>query len=268
MARGHVEILHQAEVPYAPIVAAGWPSGAELKLLSSDADTHALTGLLRLAPGYRRPAGHLATESELFVISGSVRIGDTTREWGYYEFAAGGTTHEPWVSEAGCTMLLMTGAAPDFVPDAGSVSGGRIAVDTERMPWAISRIPGPDPGMLSKTLRHSDETGARVFLCCCVRRYDYPRLEYHDCVEECFCIEGEIRMGSSGLMRAGSYFWRPPYVTHGPFYSREGMVSLFRTDAALINHYVDDPRRTPEENRAEAQGRGAPTDFLREPGLP
>jgi hypothetical protein len=137
---------------------------------------------------------------------------------------------------------------------------GRIALDTERMPWAIARVPGPDPGLLSKTLRHGEQTGERTFLCSCVRRYDYSKLEYHDCVEESFCIEGEIWMGSSGTMRAGSYFWRPPYVTHGPFYSREGMVALFTTDGPLVNHYVDDPRRTPDENRAEARGQGTPTD--------
>lgn len=260
MGRGHVEILHEADVPYAALAAEGWPIGAELKRLSHDPETGALTGLLRLPPGYRRPRGHHTTQTELFVIDGSVRVGDAVREWGYYEFSPAETTHEPWTSDGGATVVLFTRGRPDFVPAPDRGAGGRIALDTERIPWSISNVPGPDPGMLSKTLRHSDDTGERVFLCCCVRRYDYAKLEYHDCIEESFCIEGEITMGSSGQMRAGSYFWRPPYLTHGPFYSREGMISLFTVDGPLLNHYVDDPRRTAQENRAEAEAAGPPRD--------
>ena len=63
-------------------------------------------------------------------------------------------------------------------------------------------------------------------------------------------------------MEAGSYFWRPPYVTHGPFYSRSGRVSLTWCSGPLANHFVDDPRRTVEENRAEAAGLVPQRDYL------
>ena len=263
MGRGHVEILNEDELEYAPMLAPGWPSGAELKVLSQDRDTGAFTGLLRLAPGFRRPLGHHPTQTELFVVDGAVRIGEGVREWGAYEFSPADTTQQPWVSEAGCTMLYLTRGEPAFSTRSGARGAeGCISLDTERMPWTISKVPGPPPGMLSKTLRHSDETGERTFVCASVPRYSLPELEFHDCVEESYCIEGSVRIGTSGLMRAGSYFWRPPYVTHGPFYSREGMVSFFTVDGPLVNHYVDDPAATVEENRAAAAAEGPPTDFF------
>jgi Domain of unknown function (DUF4437) len=264
MGRGHVEILNEDERVYTPMPAPGWPSGSELKVLSRDTKTGALTGLLRLAPGFRRQLGSHPIQTELFVIDGTVRIGNNVREWGAYEFSPANTTQEPWVSEPGCTMLYLTRGVPAFTAHRGpAAEQGRISLDTEQMPWAISKVPGPPPGLLSKTLRHDDETGERTFVCCCVPRYELPALEFHDCVEESYCIEGSIRIGTSGLMRAGSYFWRPPYVTHGPFYSREGMVSFFTVDGPLVNHYVDDPASTVEENRAQALADGPPKDFFR-----
>lgn len=75
---------------------------------------------------------------------------------------------------------------------------------------------------------------------------------------------GDIRLGNSGLMAKGCYFWRPPYIAHGPFFSTAGMLALITVDSPLINHFVDDPWRTIEENRAEALARGGPADYLGE----
>jgi hypothetical protein len=122
--------------------------------------------------------------------------------------------------------------------------------------------PRPPPGLFSKTLRHDDRTGERVFLTACVRRYDHPLSEYHDCGEESFRIAGDMRMGTSGLLTAGSYYWRPPYVTHGPFYSRSGSLSFMTVDGPLVNHHVDDPWRSVERNREEAWALDAPRDHL------
>ena len=94
--------------------------------------------------------------------------------------------------------------------------------------------------------------------------YDYRMIEYHDCVEEAYLVEGDIRLQNSGNMTKGKYFWRPPYVAHGPFYSKGGMLALIYIDSPLINHFIDDPRRTVEENRAEALAQGRPADFMGE----
>ena len=41
-------------------------------------------------------------------------------------------------------------------------------------------------------------------------------------------------------------------------------MNLIWTDKPLVNHFVDDPRRTPEENRRDAEAAGPPRDFVRE----
>jgi hypothetical protein len=84
-----------------------------------------------------------------------------------------------------------------------------------------------------------------------VRHYDYPMLEFHDCVEEIFLIEGDIWLGNSGLMRDGSYFWRPPFITHGPFFSETGAVMLVWVPSSLVNHVPANAASTPEENLAD-----------------
>jgi hypothetical protein len=267
MAREHVEIVHTPQIAAGDLPADGWPAGVTCKVLSRDPDDGSLTGVVSLPAGYRRPEGHIPVGSEFIVLSGSLRIGDRICEKGFYEYSPAGATHEPWTVDEGCEfVLLATEGAPEFVPEAGSDgSDGRIRKDTERMPWTVTPIPGPPPGLFLKVLRQVEETGEAVFICGIVPRYDYPLIEFHDCAEEAFQLAGDIRMGTSGLMRPGSYFWRPPYVTHGPFYSRGGMVALITIDSPLINHYVDDPRRSVEENRAEALAQGPPPDYLQDP---
>jgi hypothetical protein len=263
MGRGHVELVHAHEIPLEPFEPDGWPAAAQIKVLSSDPDSGALTGIVELPAGYRRRAGFHACASEVFILEGSLRTGDVAHDFGHYEFSPAGTRQASWATSGGCRILFLARARPEFVVGSGSSDSSQtIRVDTEAMQWRQSKVPGPPPGILSKTLRHSEETGERVFLCTCVHRYSYPLIEYHDCVEEAFQIAGHMWIGTSGMMGPGSYFWRPPYVTHGPFYSPDGMLTLFTTDGPLVNHYVDDPGRTAEENRAEAESQGPPTDYF------
>jgi hypothetical protein len=265
MAREHREIIHAEEVDLAELPAQGWPPGASARILSADPETGALTARLELPPGYRRGAGFLTAAVEVYLLSGTLRIGDAVRGPGHYEFTPAGVAQQRWAVQERCELVLMAKARPDFVPgEAPGASAERIALDTERIPWARGRVPGPPPGLFSKTLRHDPTTGERTFLCGCVRRYEYPLIEYHDCSEEAYQVAGDMRIATSGLMRPGSYFWRPPYFSHGPFYSRGGMIALMTVDGPLVNHYVDDPRRTPEENRAEALAQGAPRDHFAE----
>jgi len=266
MGRGHIEIIQATDVATEPIAASGWPVGASARTLSSDGETGAFTSLVSLPAGYRRGPGSQAAGCDVYVLAGTLRIGEHVRAPGFYQFLPAAAGHEPWIAEGDCELLMMSAGPADFTPgEPGGDANGRIEIDTERMPWTRGRTPGPPPGLFSKTLRHDPASGARVFLCGCVRRYDYPLIEYHDCHEECYHLAGDMRMGTSGLMSPGSYFWRPPYVTHGPFYSHAGMMALMTVDGPLINHYVSDPRRTPEENRAEAQTQPPPHDFHADP---
>jgi len=241
----------------------GWPRGATVQILSRDGESQAMTALLTLAAGFRREPGAIAAPSEVFVLGGSLAVGAARHGYGYYEHRLGGATQQAWSSPDGCRLLALVKGPADFAAGrAGDAGPPAIGLETERLPWRAGRIPGPPPGLFSKTLRHDGASGARVFLSACVRRYDYPLSEYHDCAEESFRIAGDMRLATTGLLTAGSYYWRPPYVTHGPFYSRTGSLAFMTVDGPLINHYVDDPWRSADANREEARALGPPRDHL------
>jgi hypothetical protein len=248
--RGWIEPAHAAEAAWEPMQGGNWPVGAELRVLSRDAESGALTGIVRLPQGYRRGAGAHAGETEYYIQSGDLRVGETLRGRGYYEYNPPGTQQPAWTCDAGAELLFLarTGT-PDFLPGEGAAeTAGATQLDTEAMPWQVTPVEGPPPGICVKMLRMVEETGEFAALVSNVPRFDYPKLEFHDCIEEIYCLSGDIWLGNSGTLHPGSYIWRPPYITHGPFYSETGCLFYLWCDETLINHFVDDPRLTREDN--------------------
>ena len=266
MARGHIELVHAPDIPETSIPATGWPPGATVKILSADPETGAFTGLVRLPPGWQRPAGQLSATVESMVVDGELQADGVARRFGFYEHAPRGGVQRALATASGATLLFFArDSAPHFIaappPDDDappSVGNGgrenaeaeRIELDTERMAWSYSTIPGPPDGHVHKILRRDPRTGGMTVMLSTVPHREYPALEFHDCVEEYYVIEGEVWLGNSGLMRAGSYFWRPPFITHGPFSSRTGAVSVVWVPSALVNHVPLGPASSPEENLA------------------
>lgn len=261
MSRPHVELINESEVQASALLATGWPAGAQMQVLSSDPDSGAVTGILRLAAGYRRPPGALAADTELLVLSGAVRIGGMLRGIGYYEYDPAGAAQDSWIVAESCEMLFLARRGrPDFDADPGGVAddGARVQLETEAMPWEATPIPGPPSGLMLKPLRADPATGEMSALWSHPSRFpadgQYPGLEFHECVEESYCLGGDMWIGTSGTMVAGSYFWRPPFVSHGPFYSRNGSLTFVYFDGPLVNHLMDAPGRTPEQNRRWLEG--------------
>jgi ChrR Cupin-like domain len=123
-------------------------------------------------------------------------------------------------------------------------------------PWMTNPVEGAAPGLTVKILRHVEETGEMTAIVANPPRFDYPVLEFHDCVEEMYLIEGDMRLANSGVMVPGTYLWRPGYITHGPFYSHLGSLMFLWTSSTLINHVPRDPAATPEENLEQARAEG------------
>jgi hypothetical protein len=122
-----------------------------------------------------------------------------------------------------------------------------IVRDVTAMPWEASRWGGP-PGIVSKTLWEGGPRGPLTKLTANVPLFD-TGAEFHECPEECFVLGGDVT-GKAGAMTAGCYFWRPEYVTHGPFHSESGLLVLLRGHGELYAHWHDQPDATPDENRA------------------
>lgn len=253
--RGHIELWHPGDGEPAEIPAAGWPAGTEATVLSRDPGDGALTATLELPAGYWRRAGHVAAESDLLILGGSIAIGGVERGVGHYEYHPAGSGQQDWVVGAdGAEVFVKLSGVPDFVPDGNATpSGDAIVLETAQEPWMITPVEGPPPGIVVKLLRQDERTGEIAAIVANPPQFDYPNIEFHDCIEEMYCIVGDMRLGNSGLMQEGSYFWRPAYITHGPFYSATGTVMFLWTSSTLINHFVDDPRQTPAQNRAQAR---------------
>jgi hypothetical protein len=253
MARPHLEHVHSPELSFEPVGWPGWPAGAVVKELSRDAESGAVTSLLELPAGYRMPAGSFGADRELLVLEGSLRIGGDERRRLYYDFAPSAAAVEPLEAPEGAVLLLMARTGPpDFSPGAGAASEGRVQVDPDELRWEPNPFADGPPGARVLVLRHVPETGEMSAL---VRdgTDPYPVYEFHDCVEEVFMIEGDLTLGNSGEMRAGSYFWRPEYITHGLGTSESGSFYYVYVDKELVNHRTDGFHRTPEENRRQVE---------------
>lgn len=260
MARPHVEILRSGDAAPGTVPGSGWPAGAVARVLSADPATGACSLLVTLPPGWARPvAHHPATAVDLYVVEGALELGGTPRGSGFHGWWPTGAAQGAWAAgPEGCTLFLgARDGAPDLVPGSAAAAAEAVEQDTTAMLWEVApegppdeQISGLPPGIVMKTLRWVEETGEVLALCATVPRWDYPRLEFHECVEEAYMLRGSIWMGTSGLMAAGDYFWRPPYVTHGPFWSQDGCLFLVYTDTLLVDHVAERPGSTPDENRA------------------
>lgn len=257
MGRGHVEHVHAPALETVEFGAAGWPLETATQFLSRDEDpSGGLTALLTLPAGYHRVAGSLACDHQFLILSGALWVGDTVRTAGYYEFHPAGSGMEVWSTTEPCELLVKIEGSPDLVAGAAAVAEGFVAVDTARISWIANPVPGAEPGLSVKILRSIEETGEMSALVANPPRFRYPMLEFHDCVEEMFLIEGDMRLANSGLMEPGTYFWRPGYVTHGPFYSHTGSLMFLWTSSTLVNHVPSGPSATLEENFAQAGEEG------------
>lgn len=257
MGRAHHEHFHTPGVEWVLLDWPGWPGGARVKLLSRDAGTGALSALVELPAGWQLPAGCHASERELLVLAGTVRVdgeehGPQWWEWAPAGAALGGLAA---VTRSELLVFMRTGV-PDLLPADGAdaapaAAAGIVRIDAAAVPWAGNPVDDGPSAVRVKLLRLNPVTGELHAL---VEDgvEPYSVYEFHDCVEEVFLIAGDLTLGNSGEMLPGSYFWRPPYLTHGMSTSRGGSFYYVWTDCELVNHRTDAMSRTPEENRAAA----------------
>lgn len=257
MGRAHHEHFHTPAVEWAPLDWLGWPTGARLKLLSRDAESGALSALVELPAGWRLPAGCHASERELLVLEGTVRVDGEEHGAQWWEWAPAGAVLAGLEAVTRAELLVFArtgppGLLPADAPVADPAAAtGVVRIDAAAMPWAGNPVDDGPPAVRVKLLRLHPGTGELHAL---VEDgvEPYSVYEFHDCVEEVFLIAGDLTLGNSGEMLPGSYFWRPPYITHGMSTSRGGSFYYVYTDSELVNHRTDAMTRTPEENRAAA----------------
>lgn len=208
--------------------------GAEIRVLSTDPATGAASLLVRYPAGWRREVDEILSEDEeFFVISGSLQVGGQSyQRYSYAHLPAGHFRSGMHSPEGAVVLTFFTG-----VPEHRAASGHSPDLAEERViayldglagQWGAGFHPKFPAGAGRKWLRRDPVTGDETWLLGTMPLRNGTRPEKHPVVEEMYLLSGELH-GHVGVMRPGSYFWRPPEEWHGPFGSLTGNLMLFRT---------------------------------------
>ena len=249
--RRHVEFVRAHDVPWTGFDPPGAPSGRRVKYLTTGTENAAFSGLVRYPAGFEAPFGAHSHQMELYVLDGNLAIANTGCGPNTYVFVPAGVGYGPVTAREETTVLAHHEGAADLV-EPSRAAGAATIIDTDSWEWTWGAGVGLPKGLCHKTVRYDEATGERTFVLGVVPWWDSPLIEFHPCVEECFVIQGDMFMDNvaeQGAMGPGDYFWRDPWVSHGPMRTRGGFVALLRHDRHHKNYFTDTVG-TPEENRA------------------
>jgi hypothetical protein len=222
MARPHIEFIDALGV--APeTVQDGAFAGARRRLLSEDDESGAWTGIVSLPPGFAGDLGALGRPVEMFGLRGSVTVAGSSVGEGIYAYVPSGGSRPLTADTAAHLLVMVEESAPESDEDVE-------VIDTSTMRWAAPDLDADvPPGIVIKLLRVDPASGDWTWVAAVAPGWQEERAEIHPTVEECLMLRGDILLGARGTMRAGSYFWRPGMVEHGPMFTRDGGLFFFRT---------------------------------------
>ena len=263
MARPHIEPFVELNEAFKKFTLPGFPARSHYKILSLDTDTGACTLKMRFEAGYMRRPGMSYSDMEIFLLAGSLKVGDRLCGEGHYFFVPAGYALGAISSPDGCEALIMyNDSEPSFVESDAHhplcLTPGFVSVNGyEGAPWMVANLVSPSVanGCMIKLLHFDPVTEAVSFLYCMTPQFMQDNISYHDCAEESYHIWGSSWMLQFGELPTGGYFWRPPYINHGSFRSKLGTIAFGRTDSKLHNYFHFNPWSSPDDNkwRAAAQ---------------
>lgn len=256
--RPHVEIIDERDLIWHPAEFVGATGEARQKNLAYDEEDGSVSAKIEFLTDWSRPAGVHDAETEWFVLSGSVRLGDEVLTKGSYFQAPIGVLTPPIEVEAGTEILFFReygdwGFHPaDRDRDTVRPDQKLTVVHTEQMEWLPVEIGSPMrfdlggtpvPGLFIKMLHRDAETGFYSRLIKAQPGWREHPLAHHPCYEEAYCLEGGFDY-NFGKMWPGTYFFRPPLIRHGDFKADdvEGCTWLVRCDGDLVDWYTEDAR--------------------------
>lgn len=263
MGRGHVEVAHVDELPWATGELAPGLAESRYKTLSYDTEDGGFTRYVSVEEGWGGDGVTLDRPHEVYVIDGEIAVDDRSVSDGGY------VRVPPDVpvgisADADTLCLWMTGIGPSIDPDVEEPMESDVLVkDTTSMEWEDTFVPGPDPGLYIKLLWKDEDSGAYTRLIRAEKGWAEDRVEHHDCVEEIYTLEGHSDAYETDPMDEGTYVWRPPRIRHGPYEAVEETVFFIRTDGELVNHYTSKDGEPlnyegPPPERTAADGRSTP----------
>ena len=240
MTRPHIEFIHEQVVPWSQGLYGGGRPDVLVRTLSLDGDTGGSSLVIRYPPGWHRKGPErVASDEEFFVLSGDLEINGVVYDSLGYAFLPAGHTRMISSSKEGALVVTFFEAEPrsetggPAQPDGAGRLVERVnALDGQ---WESGNFHPLFPaGAGRKSLRRDPVSGEQTWILGTMPLRSGRRAEKHPVVEEMFLLSGEL-VGNLGVMHAGAYFWRPPEVWHGPYGSRTGNLTLFRTKGGPLS---------------------------------
>src|SRR4051794_10805647 len=102
--RDHIEFVQTQRLPWQDGAGHGL-AGREIKVLSADRDTGALSAVVRCRPGWQGAEGALGADEEFYVLDGALQIGAETYKADSYAFLPVGLARAGMGSPGGATVL-------------------------------------------------------------------------------------------------------------------------------------------------------------------
>lgn len=241
--RPDIDFIQTQDLPWQAVEPGcfGAKGGGLKRLLSSDTSTGAETAIHRLAD---RQIGTLESAVDLYVLRGHAQLNGDPLLAGDYAYLPAGLAVDLVPSVVGLALYCGFWGPPGLGDTAGE-DGPVLRVTPDRQPWVPAEWSGDtplEPGVMVKRLRQADD--ALMYMAGMLPGWKCEMEEAHPVYEESFKLHGDILMGPRGVIRAGGYFFRSPEVFHGPLYSREGTISLIRSNGPTTTVY-----REPSEER-------------------
>ncbi len=257
--RPHVELVdekdlmwHQAEFEHAI-------GEARQKNLSYDEENGSASLEVEFTSDWFRPAGIHEAQTEWYVLSGEVKVGEEVLgENGYW--CAPQDVLTPAISVKKGTKVLIFREyagwgftlAHDNAFDAKSAEAFIIkraddmewydVIDPENgSPMDFERGGTPVPGLFIKLLYRDPKTGFYTRLIKAKPGWREHPLAHHPVYEEAYCLDGYFDY-NYGQMQRGQYFFRPAGIRHGDFTAGDdtGCTWILRCDGDLVDWYTDD----------------------------
>ncbi len=237
------------------------------QILSANKNTGESTQRVLLQKGWNAPIGHFTNDVEIFVLSGKLHQGGFVLRNLSYSFIPAGIPTGPWKTEEDTVLLWMPDTTPSYVIEdyakleqipensvyhVNMQSHERMAEyvplqELHAMKWeSTTFLP---PGSARKSLYTNKKTGRATWVLGLVPMWIEGNFYAgHPTTEEAYVISGDV-LGHWSMsddpfnrryaaMYKDGYYWRPAHVPHGPFWTENGALLLFRTNDRLDCYWI------------------------------
>lgn len=256
--RPHVELIQQTDLCWHKAELVRGEGKVRQRNLCYDEENGAASTKLHFASDWHRPGGFHEADTEWYVLSGAVKLGDKLLGAGCYFRAPAGLRIPDISVKKGTEVLLFReygdwgfsvseGDRKGFIAQGGNTAskspGELTIVDSNKMEWMPNIYEGDAQRHLKLKMLYHDPSpeddnnkGFVTLMCWAPPGWSDDRMIHHPVFEEAYTLDGYMEY-NFGRLDPGTYFFRPARVKHGHFMAGEekGTTWVFRLDGQLLN---------------------------------